>query len=139
MTDAEIEKMRKEAEEHAEEDKKKAETAKLRNESESLVFQTEKTLKDVGDKVSEDIKKPINEKLADLKKLLEEKDLAKIDHDKLKAAHDTLSDEIQKVGTELYKAASEKAEAEKKTSGEGEKKDDGKDGPVEGEVVDEKK
>ncbi|MBN1494127.1 molecular chaperone DnaK [Candidatus Peregrinibacteria bacterium] len=102
INEAEIEKMKKEAEKFAEEDKKKQETIEVRNKCESLVFQSEKTLKDAGDKVSEDIKKPVQEKIDALKKILENKDASNSD---LQAGYDALSAEIQKVGAEMYKAA----------------------------------
>jgi molecular chaperone DnaK len=68
MSEAEIEKMRKEAEQFAEEDKKKKESVETRNKAESLVLQAERTMKDAGDKVSEDVKKPVTEKIDALKK-----------------------------------------------------------------------
>ncbi|MEK7545108.1 MAG: molecular chaperone DnaK [Patescibacteria group bacterium] len=134
MSDAEIKKMQEEAEKYAEEDKKKAEAVKLRNESESLVFTTEKALKDAGDKISDDIKKPVHEKLDTLKKILEEKDVSKIDGEALKKAHDELSEEVQKIGEQLYKAAAEKDSKAGEKSGEEKPKDD----VVEGEVVNDK-
>lgn len=104
MTDDEIEKMKKEAEAHAEEDKVKKEMVELRNKAESLVFQSEKTLKDAGDKVKEDTKKPIQEKIDELKKILENKEATP---EELSKSYEELSSEIQKVGAELYKAAEE--------------------------------
>ncbi len=97
-----IEKMKKEAEKFAEEDKKKKDTIEIRNRAESLVFQSEKTLKDAGDKVSDDIKKPVNEKIASLKKILENKDATS---DEITKSYEDLSTEIQKVGAEMYKSA----------------------------------
>jgi len=108
MSDAEIEKMRKEAEKYAEEDKKKKEAVETRNKAESLVLQAERTLKDAGDKVAEDIKKPVMEKIDALKKLLESKDSAGAPNakpDELQKGYDELSEVIQKVGAEMYKAA----------------------------------
>jgi molecular chaperone DnaK len=102
MSDDEIEKMKKEAEQYAEEDKKKQEKIETRNKAESLVFQSEKTLKDAGDKVSDDVKKPVQEKVEELKKILENKEASP---EELKKGYDELSDLIQKVGAEMYKAA----------------------------------
>ena len=102
INEAEIERMKKEAEKFAEEDKKKQETIEVRNKAESLVFQSEKTLKDAGDKVADEIKKPVQEKIDAMKKLLENKDASNSD---LQAGYDALSAEIQKVGAEMYKAA----------------------------------
>jgi molecular chaperone DnaK len=102
MSEEEIEKMKKEAEQHAEEDKKKQESIETRNKAESLVFQSEKTLKDAGEKVSDEVKKPVQEKIDELKKVLENKEAK---NDEIQSAYDALSEEIQKVGQELYKAA----------------------------------
>lgn len=102
MSETEIEKMRKEAEQFAEEDKKKKDSIENRNKAESLVLQSERTLKDAGDKVSDEIKKPVQEKIDALKKLLENKDAHP---DDLKKGYDELSDAIQKVGAEMYKTA----------------------------------
>ncbi len=108
MSDAEIEKMRKEAEQFAEEDKKKKESVETRNKAESLVLQAERTLKDAGDKVADDIKKPVTEKIDALKKLLESKDDKGAPNAKpedLQKGYEELSEVIQKVGAEMYKAA----------------------------------
>ncbi len=142
MSDEEIERMRKEAEQHAEEDKKKKEGIEIRNQSESLVAQSERTLKDAGDKVSEDLKKPVQEKIDALKKLLEDKEAKKED---LETAHKELSEEIQKVGAELYKAqgaaGAQGGESEQKTNDDVKvyDKDEKKDEEVvDAEVVDKK-
>ena len=102
MSDAEIEKMRKEAEQYAEQDKQKKESIEVRNKAESLVLQSERTLKDAGDKVAEDIKKPVNEKIEALKKVLENKDAKPED---MKKGYDELSEAIQKVGAAMYQNA----------------------------------
>lgn len=126
ISDEEIERMRKEAEAHAEEDKKKQGSIETRNKAESLVFQSEKTLKDSGDKVGDDIKKPIQEKIDELKKILENKEATE---DEIKPAYDALSEEIQKVGAEMYKNAGAATPGEEEAKKEEE--------PVEGEVVNE--
>ncbi len=66
------------------------------------MLQSERTLKDAGDKVSDDIKKPVQEKIDALKKLLENKEAKNED---IKKSYDELSAEIQKVGTAMYQAA----------------------------------
>lgn len=142
MNDDDIEKMKKEAEAHAEEDKTKKEEIELRNKAESLVFQSEKTLKDAGDKVKDETKKPIQEKIDELKKTLEKKDATV---EEISKGYEELSTEIQKVGEELYKAT----EGDKNAAEEGKEKDDDdvkvykkgekdkkKDDVVEAEVVD---
>jgi molecular chaperone DnaK len=116
MKDADIERMKKEAEQYAEEDKKKRELIDLKNKAESLMMQSEKTLKDAGEKVADSLKKPVQEKIEALKKVMAEKEPKKED---LEKAYDELSTEIQKVGTELYKAASENSKAEGASMGGG--------------------
>ncbi len=147
MTDEEIEKMRAEAEQHAEEDKKKKEQVEVRVSAESLINQTERTLKDAGDKVGDDVKGPVQEKVDALKKLLEDEGAS---NDDIKKAHDELSEEIQKVGAAMYQqGGAEGAAAEGDDDGVRVKKADGSDSEgsedgeakedvVEGEVVDEK-
>jgi molecular chaperone DnaK len=143
-----IEKMKKEAEKFAEEDKKKHGAIEIRNRADSLVHQSEKTLKDAGDKVKDDIKKPVQEKIDALKKLLENKDTKVED---LEKGYKDLSDEIQKVGAEMYKAAgaqsadtsqeNDDVKVYNKDEKDDKKKKKGKKGDnvVEGEVVDEEK
>ncbi len=102
ISEDEIEKMKKEAEAHADEDKKKKEGIETRNKAESLILQSEKTLKDAGDKVGDDIKKPIKEKIDELKKVLENKEAT---NEEIQPAYDALSEEIQKVGAQMYQQA----------------------------------
>ncbi len=143
LTDAEIEKMRKEAEQFAEEDKKKAKTAEARNKADSLIFQTEKTLKENGEKLSDEIKNPIKAKAEELKKLLENKEASAEDIEK---SFDSLSTELQKVGSELYKntqpdaAAGSAENSETPPNADSSTAEDTKkpDEPIEGEVVDKK-
>jgi len=96
----EIEKMKKDAEAHAEEDKKKRENVETKNMADTLIFTTEKALRDAGDKISEDKKKPVQEKVEALKKVKDGEDFEAI-----KKATEELSLEAQKIGEELYKAA----------------------------------
>jgi len=79
LTDAEIEKMKQEAEANAEADAKVKETADKLNSADAMIFQTEKQLKEFGDKLSDDKKKPIEEALEELKKAYETKDVAVVD------------------------------------------------------------
>ena len=95
----EIEKMKKEAEIFAEEDKKKKESVETRINAESLVSQTERTLKDLGEKVPADVKTSVEAKLKDLKDALANVETSPED---LKAKHETLSEEIQKIGAAMY-------------------------------------
>jgi len=106
LSKEEIEKMKQEAEEHATEDRQKKELIEIRNQADTLIFSTEKALKDAGDKVKPGDKKQVEEKLEELKKI---KDSSEIEP--LKKAIDELSQEIQKIGAQLYqKVEEEKAE-----------------------------
>ena len=80
LNDAEIEKMRQEAKLNEAADKARKEEAEKLNHADSLIFQTEKTMKEHGDKLPEDKKRPIEDALADLKRVYEAKDLAGIDN-----------------------------------------------------------
>ena len=133
LSEEEIEKMKKDAEEHAEEDKKKKETIEVKNMAETLIHTTEKTLKDAGDKVDEATKKTVEEKVEALKKVLKEDDPAKdgASIEAIKKASEELSTEIQKVGAAMYQASQEAAKQEagsdQSSAGE-EKKEEEKEG-----------
>jgi molecular chaperone DnaK len=102
----EIEKMKKEAESHAAEDRQQKELIETRNQADTLIFSTEKALKEAGDKVKAEDKKEVEEKLAELKKLKDSNEI-----EPLKKALDELSQVIQKIGAQLYqKVQEEKAE-----------------------------
>ncbi|MGB8370344.1 MAG: molecular chaperone DnaK [Limisphaerales bacterium] len=140
----EVEKMRRDAEAHADEDKTKREEVETRNEADSAVYRSEKMLKDTGDKISGDDKARIEKAVADVKEALKGSDSAAI-----KSAAEKLNEAWQAVSAELYKAAAAKAQAEKAqgagpSGGEpkGEAKSDDKkkdEGVIDAEVVDEKK
>lgn len=93
-----IEKMKKDAELHADEDKKKRELIDVKNQAETLIFTTEKAIRDVGDKVSADEKKKVEEKIEALKKVKDGDDKAAIE-----TASKDLATAAQKIGEELYK------------------------------------
>lgn len=98
----EIERMKKDAEMHAEEDKKKKELIEARNMADTLSYTTEKALKDAGDKITADEKKPVEDAITELNKVKNGDDLEAI-----KKATETLSQAAQKIGEKLYKAAQE--------------------------------
>lgn len=100
LSDAEVERMKKEAEKYAEEDKKKKEAADIRNNADSLVFQTEKLLDESKDKLTDEQKSSLEAPLKELKEALE-----KNEADKLKALTDTLQQAWYKVSGELYQKA----------------------------------
>lgn len=101
LSEEEIEKMKKDAEEHADEDKKKKEAIEAKNSLETLIYSSEKALKDAGDKVKVETGQAVTEKIEAAKEALKSDDVEKI-----KKAGDELSDTIQKVGSELYGANS---------------------------------
>ncbi len=104
LSDEEVDKMKKDAEAHAEEDKKKKEEVEIRNAAETLVFTTEKAIKDAGDKLTDEEKKPVEEKVEALKEILKDE---KADSEKIKASTEELSTAAQAIGEKLYKAAQE--------------------------------
>ncbi len=99
LTEQEIEKMKKDAEANAEADAKAKESVDKLNSADSMIFQTEKQLKEFGDKLSEDKKKPIEESLEELKKSYESKDLDKID-----PALEKINEAWKAASEEMYKA-----------------------------------
>ncbi len=104
----EVEKMKKEAELHAEEDKKKQEFIEAKNLADSLVYTTEKLLKESGDKFDENVKKEIEEKVEELKKVKDSNNMEDI-----KKRTEELSQAAQKAGADLYKKEQEKKPEEK--------------------------
>jgi molecular chaperone DnaK len=134
----EIERMVREAEEHAEEDKARREETEARNTAEQLVYSTEKFLADSADKIPADGRGPVDAALADLKDALKDGSGASLDD--IKAKHAKLSDESQKLGTAMYAAASAAASAAGSESHEGPSADSPKsddEDVVDAEVIDE--
>jgi molecular chaperone DnaK len=115
LSEEEVERMRKEAEEHAEEDRKKKEAAQARNAADSLLYTTEKTLREHGAKIPPPMRSEVEEKIKELREVREKKadDIAA-----LKNATEALAQAAQKIGQELYRASTEKqtSEAEKRGS-----------------------
>jgi len=137
----EVEKMRKDAEAHADDDKARLEEIQTRNEADNSVYRTEKLLKDNADKLSADDKSKLEAAASAVKEALKGTDAAAI-----KSTSEKLNEAWQAVSTELYKAAAAKAQAEKGAAGAqpegGEPKSEDKkkdDGVIDAEVVDEKK
>ncbi len=140
LSKEEVEKMKKEAEIHAEEDKKKKEQVEIKNQAETVVFTTEKLIKESGDKMKEEDKKELEEKMEALKKVKDSDQ-----YDEIKKKMEEMNEVAQKIGAAMYQ---QQAEADKQKQAGDAKKEEGKDGgeekkekeePVEGEVVDEKK
>ncbi|HOC96390.1 MAG TPA: molecular chaperone DnaK [bacterium] len=108
LSKEEVEKMAKEAELHAEEDKKKRELVEAKNTAESLIFQTEKLIKDTGDKLGPENIKKLEDKIQDTKNILAKSDVT---IDEIKRATESLSEEAQKIGEEAYKNAQTQQQA----------------------------
>jgi molecular chaperone DnaK len=108
----EVEKLKREAELHADEDRRRKELIEGRNELDGLVYQTEKQLKDIGDKFPDDKKAPLTAALTAAKKVLDD---ANASVEKLKEAKEALMKPLQEMGQELY-AASQAAQGDKAAS-----------------------
>jgi len=140
LSKEEVEKMKQEAEKHAEADKKKREEVETMNNAESIIFNTEKLLKDSEDKkkypngISDDVKKKVTDKLEELKKAKELKVIEDI-----KKKLEEINTVVQEVGQELYKQAQATQDAQAKTKGDTKKAEDKKEEPVEAEFEDAKK
>jgi len=135
LSKEEVEKMKKEAELHAEEDKKKREQVKIKNQADAAIFQTEKLIKDAGDKIKAEDKKELEEKVEALKKVKDSDNF-----DEIKKKMEELSAVAQKIGAAMYQAASADASASQAGPGGappgGEPKKD--EGPIEGEFTEKK-
>lgn len=126
LSEEEIQKKIKEAERFAEEDRKKKERIEIRNNADSMVYQTEKILKDLEGKISDDEKKKVTDKLDSLKKALEGDDI-----DDIKRKTEELTNEFQAISQKLY----ENVQYQQGGADEGKKSDDVEDADYE--VVDE--
>jgi molecular chaperone DnaK len=124
LSDEEVEKMRKEAEANKEADEKRKQEADAKNEADAMIFQTEKALKDLGDKVSAPDKKEAEDKVAELKKAIEANNI-----DDTKAKTKELEAITQKLATKVYEEAAkaQKGQATTNDSTEAEAKKDKKD------------
>jgi len=127
LSKEDVEKMAKDAELHAEEDKKKKEMIETKNMAENMIYQTEKTIRDNADKIDEATKKEVEEKISALKEASKNDDMEDI-----KKKTDELMQSAQKIGEQVYKASQEKTKTEENPpkADEEPKKDEG---PIEGE------
>ena len=128
----EVEKMAKDAEAHAEEDKARKEAVEARNLLDSTVYQAEKLSKDNAEKLSDDDKKTLEEAVEAAKKVASDEKATKED---LEKAASELNEKLMPIGSKLYEDAAKEAPADGEST-EGEAK---AEGPIEGEVVDDKK
>jgi molecular chaperone DnaK len=127
LTEEEIERMRKEAEAHAEEDRRRKELVEVRNAADNSVYTAEKVLRDLGDKVSGDLKKEVEEAVEKVRKVMEGEDVAAI-----RQATEALNQVVQRIGAAAYQQAEPQAG---ETSGEPET-GSGDEDVVEGEFKD---
>ncbi len=122
LSDDEIDKMVKEAEANKAADEKRKEEADTKNEAEQLIFMTEKSIKDLGDKVDKKDKEEAEGLIKDLKEAMDKNDI-----DDIKAKKDKLNEKAMALGAKVYEEAAKKAQAEQNNS---EKSDDKKDNDV---------
>ncbi len=128
LSKEEVEKMQKDAELHAEEDRKKKEAVDVRNQADALVFSLEKQMRENDAKIPDATKKTVNEKINEVKDLLKKED---VDTEQLKKKTEELGTAAQEIGKAVYEAA----QKEEKKGDDGK----GKDGAVDAEVVDDDK
>jgi len=126
LSDDEIDKMVKEAEANREADEKRKEEAELKNEAEQLIFMTEKSLKDLGDKVEDKDKEKAEEEIKDLKEALEKGDIEDI-----KTKKEKLNETAMAFATKVYEEAAKKAQEENAENETSDKKDDVQDAEFE--------
>ncbi|MBO8143866.1 MAG: molecular chaperone DnaK [Thermodesulfobacterium sp.] len=124
LSEEEIQRIIKEAEQHAEEDKRKKELAEVRNQADSLIYSVEKTLKELGDKTPESLKKEVEDKIAELRKVMEGEDINAI-----RKASDELTQTSYKLAEMLYREKTSKTTGTSETTekAEGSSKEKGKD------------
>lgn len=137
LSEEEIEKMRKDAEAHETEDKKKKEEVETINQADTLIYSTEKTMKEMEGKVDDKKIKPIKDNLEELKKLMEPE---KKDIESIKKKIEELTKASQEAATEMYQKAAQEQQAQQQAAG-GEKQEKKDDNVVDAdyEVDDEKK
>lgn len=126
LSESEVEKMRQDAEAHAEEDRQRKELIEARNNADNTIYAGEKALKDLGDKVPNEIRSEVEAKSAEVKKVLQSDDVAAI-----KAATEALGQEIQKIGAAAYQQTPPTGEANASQTEAG-----SSSGSNEGDVVD---
>jgi len=136
LSEEEVEKMVKEAEEHAKEDQEKRERIEVKNEADSTCFSIEKVLKDAGDKVDKKKKEEIEKSIKELREMITKEDF---DKEEVKKKTEELNTSVQEISQKMYQEASEQASQEQATSGEeeGKQDDDKKKGKKKGKDDDE--
>ena len=126
LSDEEVDRMMKEAEANKEQDKKRKEEADLKNDAEQLVFQTEKSLKDLGDKVDSKEKEETEKLIKDVKDALEKNDI-----DKIKSSKDALQEKAMALATKVYENIQKEQQANENTNNNNNNGDDVQDATYE--------
>lgn len=119
LTEEEIQRILKEAEQYAEEDRKKRELAEARNQADSLIYSVEKTLRELGDKVTDDLKRDVEEKIQALRKAMEGDSIEAI-----RRASDELTQASYRLAEMLYRAKAQRGSAETGSAGKSRKPGD---------------
>ena len=130
LSEEEVEKMKKEAEEHAEEDKKDQEMIEIKNQAEAIIYTAEKTLRESNDKIKEEDKKEIEDKIKELKEILE-----KGEKDEITTKIEELSQSLSKVGEALNKEQQDKEATKENDKSDKEEPAKANEDVEEGEVV----
>ncbi|AIF43382.1 molecular chaperone DnaK [Virgibacillus sp. SK37] len=118
LSDEEVDRMVKEAEENAEEDKKRREEIELRNEADQLIFTTDKTIKDLGEKVSDEEKEKAEKAKEELKSALESDD-----QEQIKEKKEALEEQVQQLSVKMYEQMQQEAQAQQGQEGQGSDED----------------
>ena len=126
LSDEEIDKMMKEAEANREADEKRKEEAEVRNEAETLIFTTEKAIKDLGDKITDEEKTKAEDAIKELKEALEGSDIEAIKNKK-----DALNESAMALGAKVYEEAAKQAQTESEQNTSEENKDNVKEAEYE--------
>ncbi|MBL8100790.1 MAG: molecular chaperone DnaK [Anaerolineales bacterium] len=129
LSDAEVEQMRKDAESHAEEDKKRKELIEAKNHADNTVYAAEKALREFGDKVPAEVRSDIESKVAEVKSVAQTEDV-----EKMKSATEALGQAIQKIGASVYEQNQAGAGSEAGSSSDAESSSNENPDVVEGEV-----
>jgi molecular chaperone DnaK len=131
LNEEEVEKMKKDAEKYAEEDKKRKEEIEIRNNADTVIYTTEKLIKEQGEKIDKETKDKIEKEINELKETIKENNTEKI-----KKKLEEVNKVAQEIGTKMYQEAMKEQQEKAKT--ENKKESKGKEDVVDAEVVDEK-
>jgi molecular chaperone DnaK len=130
LSDEEVEKMKQDAQKHEEEDKKKKESIETKNQAEAVVLQSEKLIKDTGDKMKDEDKKSLEEKIDELKKIKDSDN-----YEDIKKKMEEVNEVAQKIGASMYQQDQSQAQGQDKAGAEENKKEKkDEEEVVEGEV-----